>query len=64
MKKLTLITGILPLIASSSAFSAPLVNLHMPGVSLWTDSAIVISLFGTLVGIMAMRVYRNKLHNQ
>jgi len=64
MKKVNLVTGILTLITSSSVFSAPLVSLHMNTVSLWTDSAIVISLLGTLTGIMAIRVYRNKLRNR
>ena len=64
MKKLTFVSAMLALIGSSSAFSATLVSLHMNTAPMYTDSKFVIGLFSALIGIMAIRVYRNKLHNR
>jgi len=64
MKKLTMLGGMLALVASSSAFSAPLITLHMAPTRLDVTSAVVLGLIGSLLVVMTLRVQHNKARNQ
>ena len=64
MKKLPLLGGMLALVASSSAFSAPLITLHMAPARLDVTSGVVLGLLGSLLVVMTLRIQRNKARNQ
>ena len=64
MKKLTILGGMLALVASSSAFSDPLITLHMAPTILDVTSGVVLGLLGSLLVVMTLRIQRNKARNQ